>query len=144
MTDEAARELLRRDKWSEGGQRFDFPSPGGHVEFAVFSRAPREAFLMDIYRARIRASKCSFQMRPASAPSVILARLDVDGGHHCNPDGSKLDGTHLHLYNERYGDREAWPVPETFTDTGDLPLTLDQFMDYCHVIVKPIFDRTLF
>ena len=135
--------LLNLDKYFEEEQALDFPSPGVHLEFEVFSRAPKQSFLISAYRGQIVISKCSFQTR-TGRESVILARLDINGPPHRNPDGIVIEGTHLHLYNEKYGDRWAYPVPEIFSNMDDLFVTLDQFMDYCHVIAKPRFNRTLF
>lgn len=143
MTSRKAMELLSLDKHYEGKERFDFPLAGKKIEIPLFSRTPREGFLLTAFRGRIVMSKCTFQTRTRKAP-VPLARLDIDGSPHRNPDGTVIEGTHLHLYNEQYGDKVACPVPEAFTNTRDLFLTLDQFMDYCHVVTKPMLNRVLF
>lgn len=143
MTTKEAMELLALDKYYEATERLDFPLAGKKIEFPLFSRAPREGFLLSAFRGGIVISKCTFQTR-THKDSIILARLDIDGSPHRNPDGTVIEGTHLHLYNEQYNDKVAIPVPEIFTNTSDLFLTLDQFMDYCHVVKKPMLNRTLF
>src|SRR5574340_80017 len=65
----------------------------------------REPFLLDLWRGTIRLSKLKLQTRGRKV--IVLVRLDVDGAPHTNPDGTKLSGTHLHIYRESYEDRWA-------------------------------------
>lgn len=143
MTQKEAIELLNLDKYFRDKCTIDFPPPGGRFEFDVFSDAPRKCFAINAHRRNIIISMCSFQTRTRSS-SVVLARLDINGKPHRNPDGKVIEGTHLHLYNEVYRDKVAYPLPDVFTNVEDLYLTLDQFLDYCHVVVKPVFNRSLF
>ena len=50
----------------------------------------------------------------------------------------------MHLYDEDFGDKWAYSLPSCFTDPSDIFLTLDQFMDFCYIITKPVINRTLF
>jgi hypothetical protein len=71
--------------------------------YEVAAASDRETFLLDVWRGRLRLTKLKLQNRVQTA--VVLARLDVDGAPHTNPDGTRLSGTHLHLYREGYDDR---------------------------------------
>ena len=129
------------EKYYEGRERFKYP-PGGKLAIPLFSRALREEFILDISRSSIRLSKNTFQNRVRVA--VVLVRLDLDGAPHRNPDGEELSGTHFHIYHPNSGDKWAYLLPEIFTEPSNVMLTLDQFMDYCKIVAKPIVDSGLF
>jgi hypothetical protein len=76
---------------------------------------------------------------------VVLVRLDFGGSPHRNPDGEEIGSPHLHVYREGFGDKWAMPVPlDVFANLHDLARTLDDFMDYCHVVSRPAIERELF
>jgi hypothetical protein len=121
-------------------ERFKYPL----VKLAIplYSRSLREEFTLDISRSTIKLSKNTFQNR--TRVTIVLARLDIGGPPHRNPDDEELPGTHFHIYRHGWGDKWAYPLPEEFTNPSDTTLTLDQFMDYCKIITKPIIDGGLF
>ena len=84
----------------------------------------------------------TFQTRARTA--IVLARLDLGGPPHQNPDGEKLRRNHLHLYREGYDDKYAFPLPEEFKGISDTFGFLDSFMDYCVIIRKPTIDKGVF
>jgi len=103
----------------------------------------RERFHLDMASSYIKLSKFTFQNRARTI--VILARLDIDGAPHRNPDDTEIPGTHLHLFREGYADKWAYPVPpELFMDLSDRWTTLQDFMKYCNITKPPEFDRGLF
>jgi hypothetical protein len=71
----------------------------------------------------------------------ILLRLDIDGPPHVNPDGVEVPSPHLHVYREGYGDKWAEPAPADFSDTSNLPRTLEDFLKYCKVERIPLVQR---
>ncbi len=72
---------------------------------------------------------------------IILARLDLGGPPHRNPDGQEILCPHLHLHREGYGDKWAYPLPVDFTNPNDAWLILNEFMDYCNIVDKPDIRR---
>ena len=80
-------------------------APGVDDSYELASEDGKERFLLDVWRGVIRVSKLKYQNRAKKI--VVLARLDIDGSPHTNPDGAQLGGTHLHLYREGYEDRWA-------------------------------------
>lgn len=97
---------------------------------------------MSIQRSEIILSKTTFQTRTKKV--IVLARLDIDGPIHRNPDGEELKCPHLHLYREGYNDRWAIPLPDFFKNTDNAWETLNDFMNFCVVITKPLIYRELF
>lgn len=76
---------------------------------------------------------------------MVLARIDIGGAPHRNPDDTELPCPHIHLYREGFGDRWAFPVnPDEFADTTDPWQTLMDFLRFCNVTRPPEFDRGLF
>jgi hypothetical protein len=91
---------------------------------ALIEPSPR--LMLDIQRATIRLSKIKYQHR--GARTVVLARLDVSGSPHTNPDQVEISGTHLHLFREGFEDKWASElVLSEWTDLTDKELTLRDF-----------------
>jgi len=134
--------LLAMEKYCLETGRFTFPGLGGSLRLVLYSIDKREDFNLDITRGKILLTKNTFQMRARKA--VILARLDLHGPPHRNPDGEELPCPHLHLFREGYGDKWAIPLPEIFCSTSDPFQLLEIFMDYCNIVEKPMIDRGLF
>lgn len=142
LTQQEADALLALEKHFLGNDRFEFPALGGALRIPLYSADRREEFSLDITRGRILLEKHTFQTRARKA--VILARLDIAGPPHRNPDGEEIACPHLHLYREGFGDKWAVPLPVAFAGIQDAVELLDTFMDYCRVIGKPIIERGLF
>jgi len=124
------------EKHRADGEEYDFPAGGQTVTAPLRSEDGRESFLLDLTRGRIKLSKVTMQNRARQV--VVLARLDVDGPPHRNPDDQEVPCPHLHIYREGYGDKWALPIPrDRFSDPADLGKTLDEFMKYCNITVPP-------
>ena len=135
LTQDEFDELLRAEKYYDGSEHFEYPTTGGSISIPLSSRAPKEEFMLDISRGKIRLSKNKFQNRARNV--IALVRLDIDGSPHRNPDGEELSGTHFHLYRPDSGSKWAYPLPDIFTDTSNTRLTLQQFMIYCKIVKEP-------
>lgn len=141
LTQQEADGLLALAKYRVNEERHRFPDPGGKLIAEVVSADKREAFLLDVNRSAVSLSKITYQNRARKI--VILARLDVDGAPHRNPDDSEIPCPHLHLYREGYGDKWAFVVPPQFRDLTNRIVTLDDFMSYCNIIEPPHIDSSL-
>lgn len=134
--------LLNLEKNCKSSQKYTFPSLGGKIEIELSSTDKKEYFLLDVWRSHIDLTRTKFQNRARKI--IPLVRLDINSAPHKNPDGEQLDGTHLHIYKEGYGDKFAYPLPVEFTDCKSPGVFLEKFMDYCHIIKKPIIEKDLF
>jgi hypothetical protein len=84
----------------------------------------------------LRLAKLKFQNRVRTV--IVLARLDVDGSPHTNPDGQTIPGTHLHLFREGYDDKWAYPLnPGVFTLLTDPGTTFQEFCAFCSIESAP-------
>lgn len=102
----------------------------------------RERFLLDLWRGTLRLSKLKFQTRGHKV--IVLARLDIDGAPHTNPDGKILDGFHLHIYREGYEDKWAFPLShDDFINTSNIRQTFEDFCRYCNIETLPFQDSLL-
>jgi MoaA/NifB/PqqE/SkfB family radical SAM enzyme len=120
-----------------------YPQGGGSISVPLQSQDGLERFVLDIYRGRINLDKVTYQNRARHV--ISLARLDLNGPSHRNPDGEELPCPHLHLYREGYSDKWASPVPQRlFKTLGDLWATLNDFMGYCNIVEPPNIERGLF
>lgn len=142
LTQYEADILLAIEKHDFDGQRFFFPSLGGSIRMPLYSADKREEFNLDVTRGRITLEKTTYQSRARKA--VVLARLDLSGPPHRNPDGIEISCPHLHLYRQGFGDKWAVPMPDIFVDLNDPVDMLSAFMDYCAIVTKPTIDKELF
>ncbi len=99
--------------------------------------------MLDINRGRINLDKVTYQNRARQV--FPLVRLDLNGPPHRNPDGEEVACPHLHLYQEGFMDKWAFPVPtRSFRSLADLWQTLRDFMRYCNIVESPNIQRGLF
>jgi hypothetical protein len=116
--------------------------PGTDETHELVGDDGREQFLLDLWRGTIRISKLKFQNRARKV--IVLARLDLNGAPHTNPDGQRLGGTHLHVYREGYEDRWAFPLDRTqFTNPADFRQAFDDFCRFCNIRDVPQFQGGL-
>ena len=135
--------LLLMEKHRVDDEEREYPITGGRLIVPLSSPDKREEFVLDIYRGRISLEKQTFQNR--ARQMIVLARLDVGGSPHRNPDGEEIGCPHLHLYREDYGDKWAHAVDEqAFTNLSDPQIVLDDFLRYCNVTDPPVFYWGLF
>lgn len=143
LTQAEADALIAMEKYRVNEDRSDFPMGGQSLILPLQSADRREQFLLDVSRGRIDLLKVKMQNRGRQV--VVLVRLDLGGAPHRNPDGEEMLPPHLHVYREAYGDKWAIPVPaDRFRQTGDLWLTLEDFMRFCNITEPPHIDRGLF
>jgi len=143
LTQAEADALLAMEKHRVDDTQHVFPILGGSIEIPLTSANKRETFLLDITRGRINLKKATYQNRVRTV--VILARLDIDGPPHENPDGVEIPCPHLHTYREGYADKWAVPAPASvFSRTTDLWGSLEDFMAFCRITETPLIERDLF
>lgn len=101
----------------------------------------RKEFVLDIWKGKI-ALKTKYQTRVDK--TIVLVRLDLNGPPHRNPDGKEVEGTHVHVYKEGYGDKWAYPIEiQSFPNINNVWETLNDFMKYCN-IHDVLIDKGLF
>lgn len=143
LTQAEADSLLGMEKHRINAKQWDYPNYGGDISVPLTSSDTREKFLLDLRRARINFSKNTYQTRGRHV--VVLARLDLGGAPHRNPDGEKIETPHLHLYRHGYGDKWAFVPPhDIFTDLTNPWQALEDFMKYCNIVDPPFIRRSLF
>jgi hypothetical protein len=135
--------LLDLEKMKVNNNVWDFPTMGMKVEIPLTSLNKKENFLLDISRGTIDLKKIKFQNRARQV--IILARVDISGSPHRNPDGSEISATHIHRYVEGFGDKWAYPIPEDkFHNINSQWDTLYDFMNYCNITQKPEIRKVMF
>lgn len=140
LTQTEADTLLQVRKWFVKGTTFVVPS--GKQVYGLESDAPQERFIVDTFRGTIRLQRVTLQNRARTI--VILARLDLNGAPHTNPDGEKIPCPHIHLFREGYDDKWAFPLdPEQFRDPDDLGQAFVDFCRLCSIELPESFQEDL-
>ena len=142
LTQEVADELVSMEKHRIDDTIYQFPRGGDGLSVQLASADKREEFFLDLRRGRIDLNKVTYQNRARKI--VVLIRIDLEGPPHRNPDGKELLCPHIHKYQEGFGDKWAYPIPqEHFRNVLDPWITLMDFMKYCNITKQPHFQRGL-
>ncbi len=118
------------------------PDLGGILTVPLYSTDGAEEFKLDVRRNKIRLTKSTYQTRARSI--FVLARLDIAGAPHRNPDGEEIPCPHMHLYQEGFGDKWAVDASEMISACNDNFEVLQWFMARCNVVRPPNFQVGLF
>jgi hypothetical protein len=128
--------LIQMPKYRINNDTWHFPGRGRSINIPLQSEDKRNNFLLDLWRSRLELHKITYQNR--SHQVIILVRLDLTGKPHKNPDDEILTGPHIHIYQEGYADKWAYPVSsDSFSDLTDQWQTLKDFMTYCNIVKEP-------
>lgn len=143
LTQSEADALLAMEKHRVNNMRHNFPTCGMSIIVPLQSPDRHEAFLLDLSRGRIDLAKVKLQNRARQV--VVLARIDLAGAPHRNPNGEELPCPHLHVYKEGYGDKWATTLPpDRFSNPADAWTTFEEFMAFCNITQLPHIERGLF
>lgn len=143
ITQLEAEALFAMEKHRTSDQHLRLPELGAKLQVDLVSPDKRERFHLDMTSSYVSLSKFTMQTRARTI--VVLARLDINGAPHRNPDDVELPATHLHLFKEGYGDKWAYPIPAgAFRDLSNRWVTVKDFMTYCNITEPPEFERGLF
>lgn len=142
LTQAEADALLAMEKVRSDDGKYSFAT-AGIVNIPLVSLDHTETFLLDIRRARVDISKVTYQNRARRV--IVLARIDLKGPAHRNPDGVEIACPHLHRYREGFADKWAELLPQPpFTNPTDAWQTLQEFLQFCNVTNPPTIERGLF
>lgn len=142
LTQNEADKLLAMEKHCQDKNSYIFSDINYSLRLQLKSADGHEEFWLDIFNSKIELYKYSFNNR--ARKTFVLARLDIGGAPHRNPDDTHIGCPHLHLYREGYADKWAYPVPESFSAPSDAWQALQDFMEYCKIVGKPDIQKGLF
>ena len=136
-----AERLLQLQKQRVNDDQNTYPDAGNFLEVLLTSLDEKEQFKLTIQPGKFNFYKTSDQLREKTT-NIILARLDLGNVVHRNPDDELIIGPHIHIYKEGYADKFARPInTDIFTDPTDPWTTLQEFMTYCNITIKPTIIR---
>lgn len=142
LTQSEADALIAMEKRLVAAVQTVAVAPGGDESYELAGAEAEERFQLDLYRGRRRTAKLMFQTRARKV--VVLLRLDLNGSPHTNPDGERLDGTHLHVFREDCDDKWALPLSDAeFRRREDAAATFADFCRISHIEDAPVFQETL-
>lgn len=137
-----ADDLLAMEKIALTFEAINFPDFGSAVTVPLISTDGSEEFYLDVRRNRINVNKGTIQNRARTV--IILARLDIGGAPHRNPDGVEIGCPHLHLYREGFGDKWALDATPLIGANADHWSAYQQFIRFCNIVRPPNFQPSLF
>lgn len=136
LSQSEADALMSIEKHAVLGVTYRFPAKGERLSIPLLAADEKENFHVDINRRSLALYKCTFNGRARG--NLILARLDLNGSPHRNPDGVEINCPHLHLYREGFGDKWAFPLPDgVFSDLANLTTVCQDFLIYFKVVSPP-------
>jgi len=118
----------------------------GPLKFSrtLISEDGREQFLLDVHRGSLSLKKYTFQER--ARVIVPLVRVDIGKTlRHTNPDGTLIEGSHIHIYREGYDVKFASPLDEfPFRAPDDMIIVFEDFARFCGItMIPPIKGRLI-
>jgi len=140
-------ELIKMPKQIDGTKlEYDAPAPGKTLEIKLMSSEDLSCkFKLSIYEGK-HSSQISIAVEPDRKTSMqtrhrteTLVRVDVDErAKHTNPDGTVIEGSHVHIAKEGYGDRIAYPIDaeEAIRVVGNdktIISIFESFREFCHI-----------
>jgi hypothetical protein len=142
LKQEDADHLIAVEKQACDHKEYLYPEVGERLKIPIKSSDKRTSFIINISRHGASLTKNTSQLRVYK--TIILVRVDIGGSPHTNPNGVAVPCPHIHIYKEGFMDKWAYLLPKTFKDPTDKLRVVDNFMDYCNVVNKPIIVRGLF
>ena len=116
-------------------KNINFPSKGSSLEFDLVGESQKEIFTTKIYRGRINHLKYELGAR-IKKDGILLLELHISPGKvHPNPDGTKIIGSHWHIYTEEYGRSFAFPAEDIASDNFVENSII--FLEKFNVVEKP-------
>lgn len=113
----------------------EFPQKGKTKEFIVEGDTKQDSFTINIFRGSIKTAKYTFGAR-ITKNGIMLLELDLNPtGVHINPDGTKINGNHWHIYTEKYG--RSYAIPADDIENEQFVENTILFLDRFNVIEKP-------
>lgn len=134
LTQAEAEELLNMLKYSLI-REITFPEKGNATEFNVKGSSSKDLFAIRIYRGRINNNKYEIGAR-IKKNGILLLELHINPGKpHQNPDGTKLVGSHWHIYTEEFYRSLAFPADDI--ESNNFVNNTIYFLERFNVIEKP-------
>lgn len=140
LTQEEAEQMLNMLKKTLT-QSVNFPTKGTKIEFDLVGDTKKDLFTTKIYRGKINREKYEIDAR-IKKNNILLLELHISPGKvHPNPDGTKIIGSHWHIYTEEYGRRFAYPAENL--DSNKFVENTILFLEKFNVIEKPTINYQL-
>lgn len=80
------------------------------------------------YRHPIESKRFSMHIR-FTETNAHLIRLDINNGTHRNPDGTKIEQNHIHIYNRDLERKDAYAI-DLPDDIQNIETILDAMIDF--------------
>jgi len=123
--------MIKRSVVSE----ITFPEKGKNKEFDVVGDSYQDVFTVNIYRGKLHSHKYNLGAR-IKKNGILLLELHINpSSSHQNPTGEKIEGSHWHIYNEKYGRAFAFPANNIQADKF-VDNTID-FLEKFNVVEQP-------
>lgn len=135
ITQAEAERLLNMLKKTLVGT-ISLPDRSKSISFDVEGETATDLFTIKIYRGKINKDKYEICGR-IKYKGLLLLELHINPGNvHINPDGTKIKGSHWHIYTEEYGRKMAYPA-EDLNSNSFIENTI-LFFDRFNLIEKPM------
>ncbi|MGK0551950.1 DUF6978 family protein [Enterococcus faecalis] len=85
-------------------------------------------YTLCIYRGKRDPHRFSINLRFSNHHHQLI-RLDIGSGHN-NPDGSKITGDHIHIYNKNFPKRDSYAYSLDIHDFPNVENMIDAFYKF--------------
>ncbi|MCL1949137.1 MAG: hypothetical protein FWF59_05350 [Turicibacter sp.] len=142
MKNEEFLTLLKIPKEFIDNSMIDMPEIGGKVRRFIRAKETPVDFILDITRGRINEVNITYFIRQDNQNKKLL-RLDITDKLHINPDGEHIRAPHIHLADEGWDLKWAYPldnakVKHIFSNRDDMIALLQDLLKYFTVENIPL------
>ncbi|WP_368644810.1 hypothetical protein AB4027_06925 [Alkalibacterium putridalgicola] len=85
-------------------------------------------YILHIYRGNRDMNRYTINLRFASKHHQLI-RIDIGSGHN-NPDGTRIDGDHIHIYSREYPKRDRVAYPLDSHEFPNVQNIIDAFSNF--------------
>nr|WP_315527271.1 hypothetical protein [Carnobacterium maltaromaticum] len=92
---------------------------------SIIGTSDKIEYKLHIFRGKRDRHRFSIHLRFKKTHNHLV-RVDIGSGHN-NPDGSKIEGSHIHIYNNSYDKRDHFAIPLEESDFPNVQTIVDAF-----------------
>lgn len=96
-----------------------------NITESVIGISDRVEYKLHIFRGKRDRDRFSLHLRFKETHNHLV-RIDIGSGHN-NPDGTRIAGSHIHIYTNIYEKRDHFAVPLEISDFPNIQTIVDAF-----------------
>lgn len=133
LTSDEVNRLIKSLKYLKESTSFDSPMIGKiKDDNSLFDYQNQIEYCFHRYRHPLDNKRFSMHIRFIESNDHLI-RLDINNGTHRNPDGTKIQQNHLHIYNRKLERKDAFAY-ELPDEIKNIESIFDAMLDFLNIL----------